>query len=326
MNVPLLLCATAGLAGAGVSFLTLPLWRSWCVRGGLMDEPGPRKIHQQPVPLAGGLTVLTGVLLPLVAAGLASMLNLPSAELTGALRAGLDRHGAPLGTILAGAVAMTTLGVLDDRRELRPLAKFAGQLLIATAVALAGVRITLFVPSTVFSHVVTVLWLLTVVNAFNFTDNMNGLCAGLGLIAAGCFAGAAARNGQPLVAALALVVGGALLGFLPWNFPWARAFLGDSGSHLVGYLLAVLAILPRFHSAQQPRPWAVLSPLFILAVPLADLVRVVVLRWRQRRPFYVGDTQHLSHRLVMLGLSPVRAVLLLWAAAATAGALSFLLP
>lgn len=113
----------------------------------------------------------------------------------------------------------------------------------------------------------------------------------------------------------------ALAGFLPHNFPKARAFLGDAGSHLVGYLLAVLAILPHYHSAQHPNPLAVLSPLIILGVPLGDLACVVWIRWKAGKPFYEGDTNHLSHRLVRRGLSRTNAVLLIWLMAS----ISFLL-
>ena len=123
---------------------------------------------------------------------------------------------------------------------------------------------------------------------------------------------------------LALLTCGALLGFLPFNFPKASAFLGDAGSHLTGYLLAVLAILPHFYTAVNPRPFAVLTPLLILAVPLGDLVWVVVLRWRLGKPVYLGDNNHLSHRLVHGGLSPTRAVLLIWLLAAVFGALAMI--
>ena len=122
---------------------------------------------------------------------------------------------------------------------------------------------------------------------------------------------------------IAIVTLGALLGFLPYNFPKGRAFLGDSGSHLVGYLLAVLGILPHFYTPENPRPLAVLMPLFILGLPLLDLVWVVILRWRLGQPFYRGDTNHLSHRLVRLGLTRTRAVLVIWLAAAGLGAICF---
>ena len=123
------------------------------------------------------------------------------------------------------------------------------------------------------------------------------------------------------MASLAFLCAGALLGFLPYNFPRASAFLGDAGSHLVGYLLAVLAILPHFYSVKHPRPFAVLSPLLILAVPLADLVWAVLLRWRAGKPFYVGDNNHLSHRLVRRGFTQIQAVVFVWTAALAIGLL-----
>jgi UDP-GlcNAc:undecaprenyl-phosphate GlcNAc-1-phosphate transferase len=330
----------AVLSGGLFSALSAPLWRQWCVRTGHVDEPGQRKIHHQPIPLAGGLAVMTGIFLPIAIGGLLlwsqgrlpGLLFSPRAsahvgasvlpiEPTTAflLRHGFDRRAIELSAILLGGLGMLLVGWLDDKHELRPLAKFGGQLLIATMVAASGVRITLFIHSLLFSYAVTMLWILTVVNAFNFMDNMNGLCTGLGAIGAWYFASIAAGDGDYLVALLAALTFGALLGFLPYNFPRARAFLGDAGSHLVGYLLAVLAILPHFYNRHHPRKWAVLIPLFVLALPLVDLIRVVLIRWRAGRPFYIGDTNHLSHRLVQQGFTPSQAVLILWLLAAALG-------
>jgi UDP-GlcNAc:undecaprenyl-phosphate GlcNAc-1-phosphate transferase len=325
--------------------VALPLWRKRCLRTGLVDDPGKRKIHDQPVPLAGGLAVMTGLVVPAVVAcvllwwrnavgGVAGGINTTSHPGGGLplldpnsvflLEYGLGRRAMELAGIFAGAFGMLWVGWLDDKRELSPRAKFAGQLLIAALVAASGARITLFVPSIVFSYAITMLWILTVVNAFNFMDNMNGLCAGLGALGAYNFAIIAAADGQYLVALIAFLTFGALLGFLPYNFPRARAFLGDAGSHLVGYLLAVLAILPHFYTVRHPRRWAVLIPLLVLAVPLADLVWVVVLRWRIHQPFYQGDTNHLSHRLVRRGLTRTLAVLVIWLAAEAICLLTYL--
>jgi UDP-GlcNAc:undecaprenyl-phosphate GlcNAc-1-phosphate transferase len=183
----------------------------------------------------------------------------------------------------------------------------------------------LFIPNLAFTYAITILWILTVVNAFNFVDNMNGLSTGLGIVGAFYFFLIAAASGQYLVALIASLMCGALLGFLPHNFPRASAFLGDSGSHLVGYLLAILAIFPHFYAVKHPPAiLAVLSPLLILAVPLADLTWVVVYRTLHGKPFYVADTNHFSHRLVRLGLSRVQAVLLMWLAAILLGALSLI--
>ncbi len=344
MTFPWNVYLVAVLSAGVVSAASLPLWRRWCLRTGLMDDPGHRKIHDQAVPLAGGLAVATGLVLPTVLAAvllwwqgsvdgfrLISQDALPavsSAPLNSnaafLLRYGLNRRALELAGILAGALGMLAVGWLDDQRELRPKAKFIGQFLVAFLVAASGVRITLFVPNVVFHYTITILWILTVVNAFNFMDNMNGLCAGLGAIGAWYFATLSAAQGQYLVGLIAFLTFGALLGFLPYNFPRARAFLGDAGSHLVGYLLAVLAVLPHFYTARHPRPWAVLIPLLVLAVPLVDLVWVVLLRWRKGQPFYIGDTNHLSHRLVRLGLTRGRAVVVIWLIAAAAGGLSYL--
>lgn len=312
---------SAGLATA----LSLPLLRVWCRQVGLVDEPGLRKIHDRPIALAGGLAILTGLLVSFLGAFAVLKLDLLGAEVTEKLAYGVERRFGQLAAIAGGALGMTILGWLDDKHELRPAAKFAGQLIIAALVAAAGIRITLFISNPLFSYGVTILWILTVTNAFNFMDNMNGLCAGLGGIASLLIGLIAARHGHYLVAATAFLVFGAVLGFLPFNFPRASAFLGDAGSHLIGFLMSVLTVLPHFYSDQHPRTLAVVSPLLILAVPLADLVWVVILRWRMGKPFYIGDTNHLSHRLVRRALSQTQAVVVIWLLAATLGSLALFL-
>lgn len=323
MSFPFTVYGLALAGGVLTTCAALPLWRAWCRRTGLVDDPGHRKIHSEPIPLAGGLAVFTGMVVPMLL-GLVALqsgwLDLPT---SGAFGHGYARRAPQLVVVLAGALAMVVLGWLDDRHELTPAWKLAGQLVIALAVAASGVRLTLFIPSLVVSLVLTTLWIVTVTNAFNFLDNMNGLCAGVGAIGAFAFAVQAAVAGQYLVAALGLLSTAALAGFLPYNFPRASAFLGDAGSHLVGFILAVLAILPDYYSPAHPVRTAVLNPLLILAVPLGDLVWVVGLRWRLGRPVYVGDTNHLSHRLVRCGLSKTTAVLVVWLLAALAAALAF---
>ncbi|MBI4662096.1 MAG: undecaprenyl/decaprenyl-phosphate alpha-N-acetylglucosaminyl 1-phosphate transferase [Verrucomicrobia bacterium] len=333
-NLYLLTFGSAFLA----ALVSLPAWRRWCERIGLVDDPGHRKIHEQPVPLAGGFCVMTGLVVPILSGvaavalngnlmgiGIGALLNqLTGPDTADLLQYGLQRRAWQLIAIFLGASGMFLLGWLDDKHELGPAAKFSGQFLIAVLVAASGIRITLFVPNALFSYAVTVLWILTVTNAFNFMDNMNGLCAGLGAIGSWQLGLSAAIHGQYLVATLAFSIAGALLGFLPHNFPRATAFLGDAGSHLVGYLLAVLAILPHFYSEEHPNVWAVLMPLLIMAIPLGDLVWVVLLRWRIGQPFYVGDTNHLSHRLARLGLSRSASVTLIWLMAAVLGSIAFL--
>jgi len=327
MSFPINVYLLAMAASCAATLLAVPAWRWWCLRTGLVDDPGRRKIHHQPVPLAGGLAVMTGLAVPVLAGWLALLLRGRGAGITGGgaaysaflLRYGFEHRAGELAGLLAGAVGVLLIGWLDDKHELRAGPKFAGQFLAAWVVAASGVRITLFVPSPWFHYAITILWIVTLINAFNFLDNMNGLCGGLGAIAAWCFALRAAASGQYLVALIAFLAAGALAGFLPWNFPRGRVFLGDAGSHLIGYLMAVLAILPHFYTARHPHRSLVLIPLAVLAVPLGDLVWVVGIRWKAGKPFYVGDTNHLSHRLVRRGLSQTTAVLLIWLLAAICG-------
>lgn len=329
MSFPFNVYALALLGACAVTALSVPVWRRWCRHTGFVDDPGQRKIHDRSIPLAGGFAVLTGLLGPVLIGALATRMYygapglLNDAATLDLLGYGFARRSIQLGALFAGAIGMVVLGALDDRHELRPLTKFVGQFLIAALVAASGIRITLFVGNAIFSYAITILWILTVTNACNFLDNMNGLCSGLGMIGAWSFAWAAAVEGQFLVASVALLTCGALLGFLPYNFPKASVFLGDAGSHLTGYLLAILAILPHYFSRTNPDTLAVVKPLIILGVFLGDLVWVVILRWRLGRPVYLGDTNHVSHRLVRCGLSQTRAVLVVWLLAALLGWISF---
>jgi UDP-GlcNAc:undecaprenyl-phosphate/decaprenyl-phosphate GlcNAc-1-phosphate transferase len=304
----------AGLA----SYLSLPYWRTFCIKRGVVDDPGHRKIHAEPVALAGGLAVLTGLIVPLCIAYLVAKMGLAGAELTARITFGFTARSGELLAILTGSLGMIYLGWLDDENELRPSTKFVGQVLIAMMTAISGVRIQP-VPYVLFVYPVTVLWILTVTNAMNFMDNMNGLCGGLSFVCALMFGVMAALLGQYLVAGIGFLVSGAALGFLPHNYPRAKAFLGDSGSHLLGFLLSVLAVLLHFDAPRYMHYSTLLVPLLILAVPLGDLVWVVVLRFRRGQPFYVGDTNHLSHRLERRGLSRSGAVALIWVVAVVVG-------
>jgi UDP-GlcNAc:undecaprenyl-phosphate GlcNAc-1-phosphate transferase len=340
MTLPVIIYPAAMLGALLISAATLPFWRRWCMRVGLVDDPGERKIHETPIPLAGGLAVFTGIAIPILLAGLFLFFSgkLSHAASDGGSEAaansrdflyylgyGYNRRLLEVLGICFGAIGMIAIGFLDDKHELKPRAKFLGQLIIAFLVAASGIRITLFIPNLLFSYAVTILWILTLINAFNFMDNMNGLCAGLGAIAAGIFGSLAASQDQYLVALIAFLSVGALVGFLPFNFPRAQAFLGDAGSHLVGFLMAVLAILPHFYTQHHRRKIAVIIPLIVLAVPLVDLVWVVIIRWRAGKPFYLGDTNHLSHRLVRRGMSKAGAVAVIWLLAAAIVGVAFFL-
>ena len=301
---------------------TLPFWRFCCKSIGLMDVPGYRKIHDSPVPLAGGLAVITGLAMPILFVVLCACLGSLPESFAHIVSYGLSNRGWQLAAILVGSIAMLALGMLDDSRDLLPKWKLLGQVIIALAVAASGIRVTMFVDSDIFSYAITVLWILTVTNSVNFQDNMNGLCPGLGIICGWFFAWHAGLEGQYLVATLAFLFSGALFGFLPFNFPKGRVFLGDGGSHVVGFVLSVLAVLPDFYSDDTPYKWLIITPLLILFIPLTDLISIIVIRCRLGQPIWVGDNNHFSHRLVRSGHPKTRAVLLLLLISAAIGALT----
>jgi UDP-GlcNAc:undecaprenyl-phosphate GlcNAc-1-phosphate transferase len=311
----------------GLALFLTPVFRRFSAQWGWMDQPDQeRKIHAQAMPLLGGLAIFSAfagnVLLNyLVILPLAGKLELSFLDLS-ALQMHIEGAFSvwnKLAVLLVGGALMVGLGMYDDKHDLTAWWKLLGQVAIAGAVALVGVRVTLFVENEWVNIVVTVLWIVTITNAMNFLDNMDGLCAGVGLVCAGLFAFIAGIQEQYFVCLLALAVAGALLGFLPYNFKPASIFLGDAGSHFVGYMLAVISILITFYRQGTPTPLPVLIPLLVLAVPLFDLVMVMALRIRRGQPVYVGDANHLSHRLVRLGLPQSWAVALIYLVTLTLG-------
>lgn len=303
-------------------------------RVGALDSagaPGHVKTALRPVPNIGGVAIVAAVLLPMLG-GLALLRLLPAdrwatwlpvlAE-AGAEGTLLDRAlgSAPAALwMIAGAALLHGVGLLDDRRGLPAAPKLVAQLVAATvAVVLADAQLLTLLPAPL-SLIASVVWIVAIANAINFLDNMDGLAGGVAAIAAALFLAATLVNGQWFVAAVLALLLGALIGFLALNFPPARIFMGDGGSLVVGYLLAVLAARTTwYHEALGGAWYGVFMPLVVLAVPLYDLVAVTAIRLRQGRSPFVGDQQHFSHRLVMLGLSRRGAVVVIWCATAVTG-------
>ena len=335
----------AGLTAAVITFLLVGPVRLLAIKLGAVAWPRGRDVHVTPTPRWGGLAMLGGVL-----AGVAMAYQLP------ALRLAFDTSSAEvLGALLAG-VLLVGVGVLDDRYDLDALTKFAGQTTAAGVLIIFGVQWSTFwipfgggedgISGSVLSlgygqgMLLTVLFTVVLVNAMNFVDGLDGLAAGIGMIGAlavGTFAislilqyGNDPSYYSP--ALIAAVLGGACVGFLPHNFNPARIFMGDSGSMLIGVLLAaattsasgkipVVVDSPRYYLAS-------LAPLIVFAavlfVPVLDLLMAVVRRTRAGMSPFSPDKMHLHHRLLEIGHSQRRAVLLiyLWAGVLAFGAVA----
>ena len=310
-----------------LALLFTPAFKRISFQWKYVDEPdSERKIHTEAMPLLGGLAVFCAFAVNVVfnymfVLPLASRIDLPFIDMPD-VKMYLDGAFSvwpKLLVIVLGGGLMVALGMYDDKYELNARTKLLAQVVIALLVAAAGIRATVFIRSTLMSYVLTVLWIVTITNAMNFLDNMDGLCAGVGLVCAGLFAFIAGMQHQYFVCLIALAMAGALLGFLPHNFKPATIFLGDAGSHFVGYMLAVLPICVTFYRRGTPTLLPVLIPLLVLAVPLFDLVMVVWIRIRRGQPVYQGDVNHISHRLVRLGLPQSWAVTLIYLIALTLG-------
>lgn len=301
-----------------VSFLTTADLVPWVVRlareRGFLDRPGPRKIHEEPVPYGGGLAVAAGLLLPLLGGVLAAHLHLRHGWFPSLPEAVSDAVAAVPGRVplllvyTLGSLVILTLGLADDRHPLSPRHKLAVETLVAAGVAVGGERLELFGLGPVPAGILTVLWILAVTNAFNLLDHMDGLSAGVAVVAGLGFLAVAFQTHQYLIAPAAACLVGACAGFLLFNLPPARIFLGDAGSLFIGFWMACLTVSFTFYQAPY-RLYTYFVPLAILAVPLFDTAAVVFLRLRRGRPVFKGDTNHLAHRLTALGLSRFLAVL-----------------
>jgi UDP-GlcNAc:undecaprenyl-phosphate GlcNAc-1-phosphate transferase len=276
---------------------------------GAVVPPRPDRWHSTPTPTMGGVAIALGT-----AAGFAAM----------AWRADLIGPPAAWLPVPLAALAMFVVGVLDDRLQLSPLAKLVSSLAIGAFLvfALAGIQPDGALPS--IYTLVSIVWFAGVCHALNLLDNMDGLAAGIGLIAAVFFLGVLGPSLGPELVLLLMALAGALVGFLFWNRPPARLFMGDSGSLFIGGLLAASSLVPVFNT-----PIAFISPavlaILILVVPLFDTAFVLALRRFAGRKATKGGTDHISHRLVSLGFSERSAVRILYLLGITGGTTAWLL-
>jgi UDP-GlcNAc:undecaprenyl-phosphate/decaprenyl-phosphate GlcNAc-1-phosphate transferase len=310
------LLPTLVLAGAFALAASLVPLAGWLARRhGIIDAPGPRKVHATPTPRIGGTAVwaaFTGVVLagylvvPLLAnvTWVATRLAGPLAMLQEAYRVETKLAAMMLGGTLAFAVGLVD-DVLGDRFPV--LLKLAGQVLAALVLVAGGIRtdIALYEPLNV---AVTVLWVVGITNAFNLLDNMDGLSAGVAFVASLVLLLNAWLLGEFFISLVLVAFMGSLLGFLVFNWHPASIFLGDCGSLFIGFTLASLTLLQRYVSHASSTLFPVLMPVLVLALPILDTATVTVIRLREGRPIYLGDSRHLSHRLVSMGMRPPLAV------------------
>ncbi len=296
MPTSLLAFAVAFVASLG---LTVPV-RRLALRIGMVDRPGPRKVHLAPIPLLGGLAIYCGFVLAIVVA------------------IGSQARAQMVG-ILAGATLVALVGVLDDRGLLHHQIKlFVGMPLAAFILLASGIRAQVFsalLPGQagrLADAALTVLWVVGIIASFSILDHMDGLCAGVAAMASLFFAIFAVLSGQVLVGTLAAAVLGAAIGFLRWNFSPAKIFMGDGGAMFLGFLMATLALKLRLAEPPQANSW--LIPVLVLGVPIFDTTLVSISRSRRGLlPFATPGKDHAAHRLANLGLGQRRAVLVLYA-------------
>jgi len=339
--VPVLVAAVGSLLVALViSAVLTPICRALALRRDFVDRPKGEvhKEHERVTAFGGGIAITGGILVPMGLFLLVAWLLHDQPEERFAL---LDKYAplwqawlggvvrkAPEGlAVILGAVVLHVLGLVDDKRPLSAGVKFTVQFAVAFGLA-AGVGVRAGEAlGTVPAVVLTTLWIVVITNAFNFMDNMDGLSAGVAALIAIVLAVSSMLVGQVFVPCLLMLVAGGAAGFLIYNFPPARIFMGDAGSLVLGYMLAVCSVLTTFYSPDIGRtPFGVLVPVVAFAIPLYDMGSVIVHRLRLGVSIFRADRRHFSHRLVRRGLRPTAAVLTIYLATLATALPAVLLP
>lgn len=281
-----------------LSFSSAPIFRRVAVRFNLTDNPNLRKLQPTPVPYLGGLAILLPISI--------GSIFLPFFENSGFI---LGQYF--LGIFLPG-LFIAILGLLDDAYELRILPRLLCQIAVGNLTSLflilSGGGIQLF-EFTWINFIFTTLWVVSIINAINFMDNMDGLVTSLSLIISITFCILSILNGQSLVALFCLVIAASTAGFLFWNFQPATIYLGDMGALYLGFLLAAVSI--RIDINSQSIASRIAVPILILALPLLDLFRVVVTRIVSRKSPFIGGRDHISHKLLAKNFSVNKVLIIL---------------
>lgn len=307
----LLALVTAGL----FVIWTIPLVCTIALKFKKFDAPSARKVHQRPMVRLGGISICLGTLLAwLLVWGLGGFNTFPPEAV------------AKVAWVMAGGFAFFLIGITDDCINLSAHSRLVLQLGVAGLVWLTGVQIDFITLPGIgllqlgwLSLPITALWLAGVVNAINWIDGLDGLASGVACIAAVVIFIVCLATGQFAAAIPVLALAGSLLGFLHYNFNPAKLFMGDGGSYFIGFVIAGVSVVGLVKGAAVS---ALLVPLLVLAVPLLDMVAVIVTRLRHGQSPFTADKRHLHHRLLSIGLSHRFTVLFIYAIALWAGSLA----
>lgn len=285
-----------------VTYLCTPLVKVFAIRVGAIDKPDSRKVHQVSIPRLGGLAIFVGYMVSV----LYSISDLGS--ITG---------------LLLGSLVIVAVGIWDDIKQIGPKTKLLGQIVAAGMLVLFGNQVEFI--NNPWGHMIyleylgiplTIFWIVGFTNIVNLIDGLDGLAAGISLIACGAIFVVILQMGQIDLACITLALAGAACGFLRYNFNPAKIFMGDTGSMLLGFTMAAISVMGTVKTAAAI---ALVVPVIVLGLPILDTLFAIIRRRINGRPVFKPDKGHLHHRLLDLGLSQKQAVLLMYAVTAILG-------
>ena len=303
------------LGAAFIAIMVTPMAIRFARAASLMDSPGVRRIHTTPVPRLGGLAV-AAAMLPMICCVL---------FMDNTIGQAFRRNGTQFTVLLVGAVFMLAVGLIDDVRGMRARTKLLSQLAAAAAACACGIRIDAVRLEGLFviefgwwAWPITIFWITGIINAVNLIDGLDGLAAGIMAVVCGVIAVFAVYTGQPVMAILMLGALGSLTGFLFYNFNPAKIFMGDGGTHFMGYIIGVGSVMC---AAKSSTIVGLALPALAMGVPIFDTLFSIMRRLLERRSISAPDRAHIHHRLLNLGLHQRQAVMLMYAVTLLAAAL-----
>ncbi len=293
-----------------VALAVTPLAIKLAPKIGAMDIPkDDRRMHSKAMPRFGGMAIFAGIVVSLTVYG---------------------HHDKEIVSILICCVIIYVVGVIDDLKNMKPMVKLAGQVVCGAALYFQGIRIEFvtnyfgdgnMIFGDVACFLVTVLWVVAITNAVNLIDGLDGLAAGISAISALCIGYVAYIHGQYMTTMAMMVIAGASLGFLPFNFHPAKTFMGDSGSQLLGFALAAFSIIGAVKSSTII---VVIIPALVMGLPIFDTLMAIIRRTMRHQSFATADKEHFHHRIMKAGYGQKRSVMLMYCVSAIMGIVAVL--